>query len=320
MKSRLMRALGMLAVTGVLLLFGFVWFLKATMDEQNTVVDSQGHKLTIDLPGSVSSPVEWMRNDWVSVGNEVAAEVYNSVTPAYRACTDQDLKKDIDSTQCSIVLSDRCSPQVRFIRFVARSGDTDSGVTMANVLFKVRDHSGTDYLRSTCNGASPEPWTKPVPDQQNAPPEQTDLPPTPTVIDEQQRLLKPRAAYVDTRDFRPSDIQAMCQKVPNVPDISVALDGSDPDEISLHDCGGGGVFVIVSEKRRDTVCSIDFTLSNADDFKITKGSSKALIATTALPGSSGEVYPWTVELTKKNGSFSAISADGLNPKVQCDNL
>ena len=131
MKSRLMRALGMLAVTGVLLLFGFVWFLKATMDEQNTVVDSQGHKLTIDLPGSVSSPVEWMRNDWVSVGNEVAAEVYNSVTPAYRACTDQDLKKDIDSTQCSIVLSDRCSPQVRFIRFVARSGDTDSGVTMA---------------------------------------------------------------------------------------------------------------------------------------------------------------------------------------------
>jgi len=140
------------------------------------------------------------------------------------------------------------------------------------------------------------------------------------VIREQQQMLKPRAAYVNTRDLRPSDIQAMCEKVPNVPAISVALDGSDPDEISLHDCGGAYVFVIVSEKGRNTVCSIDFTLSNVDDFKITKGYSKALITTTALPGSSGEVYPWTVELTKKNGSFSAISADGLNPKVQCDNL
>jgi hypothetical protein len=317
MKSRLMKALGMLSVTAVLLVAGFVWFLKATMDDQNTVVDSKGHKLTVDLPGSISTPVEWMRSDWMSIGDGVSAEVYNSATPAYPACTDEDLKKEINATECSIVLSDRCSPQVRFIRFVARSGDTGIGATVKDVLFRIRDNRGPDFLRSTCNGGAIESWTKPIPNKPDATLSQTPSAPAATEVESQQATSSKKPVAISA-DHDPVEIFEKCPIVPNVAPVSVAFEEGAHDEFSLRDCGGASVFVLVLEKENDQICSLDFTLSDAQAFKIRPGSSKTTISTSYLPGSNGESSPWTVQVFERNGSLVATSADGGDPKVACE--
>jgi hypothetical protein len=317
MKSRLMKALGILSVTAVLLIVGFVWFLKATMDDQNTVVDSKGHKLTVDLPGSISTPVEWMRSDWMSIGDGVSAEVYNSATPAYPACTDEDLKKEINAAECSIVLSDRCSPQIRFIKFVARSGDTAIGATVRDLLFRIRDNRGPDFLKSTCNGGAIESWTTRIPNQPD--PILSQTPSAPTVAEDDLQQAKPsRKPVTISADHDAVEIFEKCPTVPSVAPVSVAFEEGAHDEFSLRDCGGASVFVLILEKENSQVCSLDFTLSDAQSFKIRPNSSKVTISTSYLPGSNGESSPWTVQVFERNGSLIATSADGGNPKVACE--
>lgn len=124
--------------------------------------------------------------------------------------------------------------------------------------------------------------------------------------------------------LQPREILQRCRLAPGARPITVALDGSVPDEISLYDCRPEGPFVIVSEKQRNTVCSLDFTLSDVTDFKITQEASGVRIATSVLAGSSGEVNPWIVQLSKNNGVFSAILEEGgpfepgRNPVVRCE--
>lgn len=319
MKSRLLKALGLLFVAGIILVCGFVWYLKATMDEQNTVVDAKGHKVTIDVPGSISQSVEWMRNDWLSVGDEVQIAVYNSVTPVYRACNAEDLKKEIGSVDCSIVLSDRCSPRVRFVKFVERGGESAvEGATLRDVLFKVRSRFGADFLKSTCNGSALQAWTTTAPSQPEPLPASTVA-----SVEVNQPKFHPNPLLSTgtslSRSPQPHEILQNCKLVPSVPIIVAALDGNDMNELSLHDCGGNTLFVTVSQNQGTRVCSLDFTLGNADGFKIEREASKAIISTSYLPGSDGISSPWIVEVTQRNGSISATSRDGGDPKVQCEN-
>ena len=118
--------------------------------------------------------------------------------------------------------------------------------------------------------------------------------------------------------LRPHEILQTCKIVSDVPAVSVALEGSNLNQFSLYDCGGADLFVIVSEKELVRVCSIEFILGDAEGFKITPASSKAVIEAHYLPGSSGESSAWNVEVSQKGGDLSAVSADGGNPKVQCE--
>jgi hypothetical protein len=152
MLAKFVKLFGLLAVVGIVLAVSAVWFLNSTMEEQNTVVDSHGRKITLDLPGSISQPVEWMNSGWRASDTEVGKAVLDSATPAYPACTADDLKQSMDSVDCSIVMVDQCVPFIRFIRFVGRGGESEVATTWAGVAENVRARWGQRYLKHVCNG------------------------------------------------------------------------------------------------------------------------------------------------------------------------
>jgi hypothetical protein len=118
----------------------------------------------------------------------------------------------------------------------------------------------------------------------------------------------------------PSEILRSCKTDSRVPTVMAMLDGADPDEIALHDCGGPDLFITIRQNERNRVCSLDFTGSYVENgFKISvEATGKVIISTSLLPGSNGESQPWTVELTQSHGILSATSADESSPKVECE--
>ena len=75
------------AVVAVLIVIATVASLHSVYKGQNTVHDAKGKSITIDVPGPIELPVEWVdRSQWHSEEEEVTGAFYGSLSPAKPAC------------------------------------------------------------------------------------------------------------------------------------------------------------------------------------------------------------------------------------------
>ena len=121
------------AGTAILIITIVTVFLHFSIKEQNTVHDSKGKSITLDLPGPIELPVEWVdRSQWHSAGQEVTRAFYDSLSPAKQACpnllTDEtSFWMAVRNGDCSVIFYDKDRDAFLFIGFVARDHKESEG-------------------------------------------------------------------------------------------------------------------------------------------------------------------------------------------------
>jgi hypothetical protein len=131
------------------------------------------------------------------------------------------------------------------------------------------------------------------------------------------------ATTANAQKLSPQDIVKDCDANPKVSTVSVSLGGSKYDLI-LMDCHNvpdhsAEVYLTLGQERTNKTCSVDLTGAYVDaGFTMTPHPNKVVLHTHLLPGSSGVVPPWTIDLTKVNGRLEAASTDGQTPRVECE--
>ena len=121
------------AVSLILIIIAAIAILHSVYKGQNTVHDSKGQSITIDVPGPIELPVEWVdKSQWHSEGEEVTGAFYDSLSPAKRACPNLKSNENafwsaVKNDDCSVIFFDKDREAFLFIGFVARGHKESEG-------------------------------------------------------------------------------------------------------------------------------------------------------------------------------------------------
>ena len=120
-------------VVAVIIVIVIVASLHSVYKGQNTVHDAKGQSITIDLPGPIQLPVEWVdKSHWHSKGEEVTEAFYDSLSPAKQACpnlisNESAFWKAVKNDDCSVIFFDKDKDAFLFVGFVARGHKESEG-------------------------------------------------------------------------------------------------------------------------------------------------------------------------------------------------
>jgi hypothetical protein len=123
------------------------------------------------------------------------------------------------------------------------------------------------------------------------------------------------------KPFEPSNVLSNCSRSGDANEIEVALDGADPDRITLLDCSSDtNVWIEVRQTELSRVCLVK--VADAPGFQSLDHEGTKAVVTIEDHGGNHNPYELktTVEITQKGGVVIASNTDGKNYPVACDRL